>query len=532
MKLKYKIIILIVIILTIVVGGIGWITLREVEKTVETQMGNNAMDLAQTVASMEPIQRELGTTKDYRAIQSIVEGFREKTRFQYIIVMDMQGIKYSYPYENSLGKIYKSGGEERVLQKGEAYVSADRNVLISAIRAFVPIYYNGEQVGAVLVGLLNDTVNKEISKHINNFHLTLYAGFLLGMIGAALLSHNIRKSIYGLEPGEIALLLGQREVILQSLKNGIVAIDEHGKLLLFNKTAKKVLGLCDEDQGKRIEEISPLYGEELMHTLETERSVYNQEIRVSTNRVILSSHSVLRDPKDEVIGAVSSFQDLTEMRLLAEELIGIQKMTNDLRAQNHEFMNKLHTISGLIQLEEYDKVVEYVEDISNKNSQITNFINRNILNPHIAGILLAKFFKAEENKIKLELDSQTYVDQIPNVLSSGDLCSIIGNLIENAMDVLIGRKDGKIKVRLKTEKENFTIRIQDNGPGIDQEIQKSIFERGITSKKGKRGYGLWIIHQLIERAKGDIRLIQDKGTIWEISIPLGRSKGDDTSTHC
>ncbi|QGU94548.1 GHKL domain-containing protein [Clostridium bovifaecis] len=527
MKLQYKITLFITIMLIIVVGSIGVLTSNQVNKTVETQMGNNAMDLAQTIASMDSIKKNLATTKDYRVIQGIVESFREKTRFQYIIVMDMEGIKYSYPYENSLGKVYRSGGEERVLKYGEAYVSADTNKLISAIRAFVPIYYEGEQVGAVLVGLLNDTVYKEIGTYMFNLKLILVLGLILGIVGAAFLSFNIKNTIYGLEPKEIAILLAQEELVLESFKNGIFAINEKGEITFFNKTAKSVLGFSNDIKKNNILKFPSNYTDQIMKVLETGESVYNQEIEVGINKVLLCSHTVLRNPKDEIIGVASSFQDLTEVKQMAEELIGIKKMTDELRAQKHEFMNKLHTISGLIQLEKYDKVVEYISGISEEKKLITQNLDNNIKNSHIEGILLAKYYKAAESKISLEIDPNSYLKEMPKSLTNGEVCSIIGNLIENAIDELVKIDNGRITVRLNSNKEELRIRIQDNGPGIDEKIKDKIFEKGITTKEGKRGFGLWIIKNIIDRARGEIKLIEDNGTIWDIRIPMEGSNEYD-----
>ncbi|MTK13227.1 MAG: PAS domain-containing protein, partial [Clostridiaceae bacterium] len=340
MKLNYKIILFVTVMLTIVVGSIGVLTLKQVEKTVETQMGNNAMDLAQTVASMDIIKKTLAEKKDNKIIQDTVENFRNKTRFQYIIVMDMDGITYSYPYKNGLGKVYKNGGAERCLKYGETYISADRNVLISAIRAVVPIYYEGKQVGVVLVGLLNDTVNKEIATHIFNFKLIFLMGLSLGAIGAVFLSYNIRKAIFGLEPKEIALLLGQKELVLEGLKYAILATNENGEIIFFNKNAKFIFGFKDEDRLKNISNFNPTFAKQIAKALETKEAVYNQEIKIAADMVLLCSHTLLKNHKDDTIGVVSSLQDLTEVRQMAEELIGINKMTNELRAQNNEFINK------------------------------------------------------------------------------------------------------------------------------------------------------------------------------------------------
>ena len=527
LKLQYRLTIFISIIIFIVIGGIGVVTYYQVLNSVETQMGNNAMDLAVTIASIDIIEETLATSKDYGTVQETIESFREKTRFQYIIVMDMKGMKYSYPYGNSLGKKYADGGEERVLTKGESYVAKDRNVLISAIRAFVPIYYNGEQVGAVLVGLLTDTVYSELSIHLFYLKIALVGGLLLGIACAALLANMIKKSIFGLEPKEIALLLGQRDLILQNLKNGILAIDKDGKIILFNKIAKEILKLDDDDVGKNLSNLNFKYTDEMMEVFRTQEAVYNQEIKMCHDKTLMCSHTLLKNHKEEIIGVVSSFQDLTDVKNMAEELTGIKKMTCALRAQNHEFMNKLHTISGLIQLEEYDEAVEYISHISKIRQEVSDILSKRIKNAHIAGLLLAKYNKATEAKISVEIDTNSYLDKIPENITVDEICSVIGNLMENSIEELVKFENGKIFIRLNSNSDALRIWIQDNGPGISEDIIDKVFERGFTTKAGNRGFGLSIVKQIIDYAGGDINILQDNGTIWDIIIPMKRGNEYD-----
>ena len=507
-----------------VIGGIGIVTYYQVQNSVETQMGNNAMDLAVTIASIDIIEETLATSKDYITVQDTIESFREKTRFQYIIVMDMKGIKYSYPYGNSLGKKYADGGEEQVLTKGESYVARDRNVLISAIRAFVPIYHNGEQVGAVLVGLLTETVYAELSTHLFNLKIVLVGALLMGIIAAALLSNSIKESIFGLEPKEIALLLGQKDLILQNLKNGIIAIDKDGIVILFNKIAKEILKLGDEDIGQSVATLNLNYTDEMMEVLRTEEAVYNQEIKMRHDKTLMCSHTLLKNHKEEIIGVVSSFQDLTEVKHMAEELTGIKKMTCALRAQNHEFMNKLHTISGLIQLEEYSEVVEYISHISKLRGEVSDILSKRIKNTHIAGLLLAKYNKATEAKICVKIDANSFLDKIPETITVDEICSIIGNLIENSIEELVKFEDGRIFIRIVSNNEALRIRIQDNGPGISENIIDKVFTRGFTTKVGNRGFGLSIVKQIVDYAGGDINILQENGTIWDIFIPMKRGR--------
>jgi two-component system CitB family sensor kinase len=506
--------------LILVVGGIGFMTFRYMERTIETQMGNNAMDLAVTVASLPEIRTTLTEAGDYHDVQVLIESFRKQTRFQYIIVMDMEGIQYSYPSENLLGKRYKNGGEERVLTSGEAYVSADRNELISAIRAFAPIYdEDGRQVGAVLVGLLTDTVYKEIGNQIRNLETTLVVWLLVGILGAALLTLNIKRTIFGLEPKEIALLLGQRDIILQSLNNGVLTLDKNGNILLFNKLARDILGLSKEDVGQPLSNYHEGYAHQLMNTLASKESILNQEIRLSPGKTILCSHTPLRDHRGEFIGVVSNIQDLTQVKLMAEELTGYQKMTNALRAQNHEFLNKLHTISGLIQLEAYDEAVDYISEVSEQRERMSVVVNNRIENTRVSAILLAKYNRATEAKIMMEIDPESYLNRLPAKLSEDGLCSVLGNLIENAIDELVKMEDGEIDVRITSDEEELEVIIADNGSGIPEDLTDRIFDRGVTTKSGSRGFGLSIVKEIVDEAGGKIELDSEHGAVWRITIP-------------
>jgi two-component system CitB family sensor kinase len=527
LKLQYRLTIFISIIIFIVIGGIGIVTYYQVQNSIETQMGNNAMDLAVTIASIDIIEETLANSKDYKTVQDTIESFREKTRFKYIIVMDMKGIKYSYPYGNSLGKKYTDGGEERVLTAGEYYVAKDKNVLISALRAFVPIYYKGEQVGAVLVGLLTSTVYAELSTHLLYLKIALVVGLLIGIVAAGLLANTIKESIFGLEPKEIALLLGQRNLVLQNLKNGILAIDKYGNVILFNKAATEMLKLKDEDIGKNISDLNLAYTDEMMKVLTTEEEIYNQEFKMCQDKILMCSHSLLRNHKEEIIGVVSSFQDLTEVKHMAEELTGIKKMSCALRAQNHEFMNKLHTISGLIQLEEYDEVVEYICHISKVRQEVSDILSKRIKSVHIAGLLLAKYNKATEAKISVEIDANSYIDKIPESITEDEICSVIGNLIENSIEELVKIENGSIYIKVNSTNDSLSIRIRDNGPGIKEDIIDKIFTRGFTTKAGNRGFGLSIVKQIIDYAGGTINVLQDSGTIWNIFIPMKRGRRYD-----
>ncbi len=519
LKLQFKIMIFFSVILILVIGVLSILFFRHLTSSLETQMGNNAMDIAVTVASIDDIQEAVAFGKPYEVVQEYIESFRSQTRFQYIIVMDMKGIQYSYPYPAGIGKRYKNGGESRVLTESASYVSADRNVLISAIRAFTPIYHDEKQVGAVLVGLLTDQVNQENNRNRKNLEIILAISAVISIAGAAYLSYNIKESIYGLEPKEIAILLGQRDLILQSMDRGIIAIDLDGGIILYNLIAQQTFDLPDDAVGKRIKDYNQKFAEELLKALKEDLNDNNKEIRINPVKTLLTSCCLMKDRKKGVIGIVASFEDLTEAKKLAEELTGYRSMVNALRAQNHEFMNKLHTISGLVQLEEYDRALDYIDEVSADRALISGTIINKIKNPYVAAILLAKYNKLKEAKISLIIDADSHLGNTLKGIREDELCSVIGNLIDNAEDALVGQENAQICIYINNTFGEMRICIQDNGPGISEEIKDRVYISGVTTKSGSRGLGLYIVKEIIDHYGGTIVLSNEQGVKWDITIP-------------
>lgn len=227
--------------------------------------------------------------------------------------------------------------------------------------------------------------------------------------------------------------------------------------------------------------------------------------------------------KDEILG----LEPKEIAMLLKEKLTGLQKMAWSLRAQNHEFMNKLHTISGLIQLEEYDEAIKYISKTANSGNEIAGTITSNIKNLDIAALLLAKYYKAEELRINFEIDKESNLTNLPDLLSSDDLGSVIGNLIENALEAVDVDGTGKVYFNITQTDRFMIIVVKDNGPGIPEAIIDRIFERSFSTKADHHGYGMFIVKNIINKAKGKINLNVDCGTEWHIEIPMKSGEIND-----
>jgi len=525
MKLKEKITTFAIIILMISIGSITILSFIEMKRLLRDQIDRNMINIANSFASTYEVKEYLKGNENIsnELLNDEIEKARLKTGVEFIVVMDMNGIRYSHPVKDKIGEKFIGGDEQRVLSTGEEYISTASGSLGVSVRAFTPIYddNNNKQIGAVAVGMLYNKFDNEVYTKMYKFMPIIIIGLILGASGAIALSYNIKKAIFGLEPEEIALILKQKETVIENIKEGIIALDNKGCITLFNEEASRTLGIKESDIGRPITDFT--YESMVQMVLSSGKSMKNIEIKVRPGLNIMCKYSIIKGFKNQILGLVVTFEDLTEVRKMAEELTGIKKMAWSLRAQNHEFMNKLHTISGLVQLEEYDEAVKFINVIATSKKNITTIISDKIKDVAIAALILSKYSKCEEARINLRIDENSKITRLPEYMNSQELVSVVGNLIENSIDAVENDGTGEIYVKIYEEENQLKIITKDNGLGIPENIRDSIYEMGITSKDGGRGFGMYIVKKIIDEAKGTIDFKVNGGTEWNIAIPMERS---------
>lgn len=511
MKLKNKIQILTLAILFSVIGLLSVFSVKYIRAEIRYQMFNRLRDTAALIANVPLIQDNLNKQNGSIVIQNYTEKLRLKTGLLFITVIDMEGKRYSHPLKEYIGLRFSGGDESEVLRYGASYSSESIGHLGKSLRYFAPIYKDGVQVGAVCVGMLSGDLGSEFSRFLGKMTPIFIVVIIAGIIGTTLLAINIKKTIFGLEPEEIALLLDEKESIINNIKDGLIAVNNLGEINLINDRAKKIL---------RIDDDSTVYYkiiELLAETLKNKKPILNREIRLPKGITIMANFSPIIDKSKKLLGAIVTFQDLTTVSIMAEELTGIKELTWDLRAQNHEFLNKLHTIAGLIQLEETDKALEYIFDTAEVRNEVAQSVKR-IRNQSLQGIIFAKYNASQEAKIDFELSNKSYMNEEPKNITIQDLICIVGNLLENSIEELKGRRDGWIFLEIK-EDENLEIIVRNNGNKIDDNIVEEIFKRGFSTKQGERGLGLYSIREIVDSIHGQIFLeSDDEVTEWKIII--------------
>jgi CitB family two-component system sensor histidine kinase MalK len=384
---------------------------------------------------------------------------------------------------------------------------------------------NNNVVGYVVTGYSDDVLkNSAIDSIIFLLAMTAF-GLAAGIFGAIYLARKVKDILFGLEPEAIAAMLQERNIILDSVREGVITIDEKGIITLVNIEAEtllkdaNVLG-TDELVGRHIKDA--------MKNVEFERVLYqgkiitNAGVKIGDTLFIITSVPLKLD--ERIIGAVFTFRKKSVVEELANQLTGFKNYSTALRAQTHEFMNKMHVIMGLIDMEAYDELKEFTKEVAyNRQSEVSYVVTR-LRDITLAGFVLGKISRSRELDIDFSLSEESEIHNDLEVPSVHDLVLIVGNIVENAFDALTNY-DGERIVSLSIldfDKE-IVITVEDSGPGINNKIINNLYERGVSSKGKGHGYGLYLVKQCVENLQGTIDIEStDEGTTFTVRLPIKR----------
>lgn len=522
MTLRSKIILLVSLniffVLILVISAIFYMIIEDEFK----EAGERALAVSKTVAALPQIVQAFQDTNPALTIQPIAENIRKQTGAEFIVVGNMKTIRYSHPNPYSIGKRMVGEDNDAVL-KGQASITQAKGTLGYSIRGKAPIFAeNHRQVGIVSTGFLIGDIWGNLRNMLLKYIAIGIAALLFGLCGAYLLSRHIKKQILNMEPHEIAFATRQQAAILDAIREGIIAINTAGIIVTCNREAKKMLELGNEDPvGKELAVVLP--STRLPEVLKDGLPQYDQPTIVGNTLVITNRVPVILS--EQVIGAVATFRDKMQLDQMDKRLADVGRYVEALRSQRHEFMNKLHLISGLIQMSDYDTAKEVIEEVNEEYQKTMQFYLARIRDPAIVGILIGKTHVAGEHGIQLTvLPESSISERCPH---RNIVVAILGNTIENAFEAIrssdVKRNSLRVTVFMKEDVDRLIIRIQDNGPGVDPGIKEHIFEDGTTTKGVGRGFGLSLISRLISNAGGAVSCDSSgEGTLISVNLPGGK----------
>ncbi|MEH7377779.1 sensor histidine kinase [Neobacillus drentensis] len=516
-----------IFILILLIGGVFEITFKNImESNLKHEKGTKALSVAQSISNMPDIQKAFSSSDPAASIQPIAEKIRKQVGAEFIVIGNRKEIRYSHPDPNRLGQKMVGGDNDRVF-KGESVISESIGTLGPSLRGKAPIFSDGEVIGVVSVGYLQTDINKEVAKIRRKIFMVTMIILLGGLLAALLISLNIKRAIFGLEPKEIAWMYQEKHAILESIHEGIIAVDTNGRITVVNETAHKFLNVPKEVllRGKRIEDV--IENTHLYEVVRTGLAEYDREFAIF-GEVFLVNRIPIFNKKGEVIGAVASFRNKSELSNLIQELSHVKAYAEGLRAQTHEYSNRLYTLLGLIQLGSYKEAIDFISREVDVAQGFISFLMKEIPDPIIAGFILGKVSLSSELKINFTIDRESSFMDVPAEISRDTLVTIIGNLVNNAFDAVRenGKEEKRVSLFLTDLGKELIIEIEDNGKGIDPILSEQIFQDGFSTKnrQSNAGIGLSLVKKAIKDLGGYITFSSNEGaaTIFTVAIPKSR----------
>ncbi|MFD4139717.1 ATP-binding protein [Streptomyces sp. NPDC058572] len=467
---------------------------------LDDQAMRRALAIAETTASPE-LAADLTATRPTATgpVQAEAERIRQATGAEYIVVMDHNGVRWSHTSPGEIGRIVSTDPSDALA--GREVMEIDSGTLGRSARGKAPLRdADGQIVGAVSVGIEYDSVRARLLAAIPG--LLAYAGgaLAIGALAAYLISRRLQRQTHDLAFSDIAALLAEREAMLHGIREGVVALDASGRIRLLNDEAQRLLGLGTDVTGRPLDEV---LGEGRTTDVLAGRVSGTDLLTVRGSRVLIAN----RMPTDDG-GAVATLRDRTELEQLGRELDSTRGLIDALRAQDHEHANRMHVLLGLLELEMHEEAVEFVTEVVGVHRATAEQITEKIHDPLIAALLVGKATVAAERGVSLRLSPVTLLPD--RLVDPRGLVTVVGNLVDNALDAAAGSEDPRIEVELRAEGRTVVLRIADSGPGVPDGHRELIFTEGWSTKElpahGKRGLGLALVRRFAQRQGGSAQV--------------------------
>ncbi|TCW12865.1 two-component system cit operon sensor histidine kinase CitA [Raoultella sp. BIGb0138] len=488
------------------------------------EMSTRAKIQAEEIALMPNLRQQV-LEDDPQTLNPFMQKIAAHSDASFIVIGDARGVHLFHSVHPEWVGTQLVGGDNQAVLDGKSITTIRKGGLGVSLRSKAPIFNDtGQVVGIVSVGYLTSYLDSITLEKVINIFVAAVLLLIALFIFSWYFTRSIKKQIFSLEPREIGLLVRQQKAVMESIYEGVIVIDRHRHIEVINHAARGLLGLSQPTRllrGQSIDSViapQPFFASEEM----LENDTHDELCRFNQLTVLASRVRIMLE--DSLQGWVITFRDRDEINSLSAQLSQVKRYVDNLRIMRHEQLNRMTTLSGLLHMGHYDEAIRYIQAQSEHAQELLDFISSRFRSPTLCGLLLGKAARAREKGVVLSFDPACHIDRpLPSLMES-ELISIIGNLLDNAIEATQRAElpHEPVEVLIQLNARELMIEVADRGVGIHPDIRDHIFERGITTKtRGDHGIGLYLIEHYVTQAGGTIEVADNSphGAIFTLFIP-------------
>lgn len=526
--------IILVVSLTIILAIIGIVTNIKFEKD---KTDRNLQNISETIATSPSFMEndiQNGTAQDQVNLMRYLDSLKKSLYdVDVISIVNKNNQRFYHTNHSLIGTQYDGEQPDFSPVEKTFYIVNTNGPSGAQRRAYSALYSEtGEYLGFIMVIILTEHVNQNVTQIITTYTILAVVAIVIELFITSRISKSIKNSLLGYEPDTISAMYLVRDNILESLKEGVIAVDKNGTILFTNNSAVKMLdkgSTATEFIGKNIEQIKN--GNVIKTVLNgSEKEFGIQGQRMDGTDVIIDRIPIKHE--EDPIDTICILHDRAEYTKLMEDLAGTRYLVDSMRANNHDFTNKLHVILGLIQMEMYDQATSYIENITMVQRASISKIMNCISEPALAALLIGKTARAAELNVKFTLRDGSHFSNTDMHIPTEVLITVIGNLIENAFESMNAKEPNpsnpnELIIGLFSKEDSILITVDDTGLGISEENKQRIFENGFSTKGENRGTGLYQVKTMVENFGGLITVDSQENVGTSFFVYFSKEKKDN-----
>ncbi|MFS7252124.1 ATP-binding protein [Rahnella rivi] len=517
---------------------LGAILFHVIDRQLHHDLGQRARVQASEIALMPGLAQKVAD-RDVAGITRLIQPLRDQSDASYIVIGDVRERHLYHSESPERIDLPMIGGDNAEVLAGKTIISVRQGGIGVSLRSKAPILNASKQViGIVSVGYLTSYIDNINGRRLAQAGLYGMLLLLLLFIFSWVFTRNVKKQMFWLEPKDIALLVRQQKALLEAMYEGVFAIDGQKQLILINRAARELLDIRQPE--------NQLLGKPLDEVLETPPTFFTQsgvaednpasssrhdQITVLNQRQVIVNRVPIELEPGKESGWVFSFRDKNDINTLSSQLSQVKRYADNLRIMRHEQLNWTATLAGLLQMQRYDDAMRYIQAQSEGAQAVLDFVSARFTSPALCGLLLGKYVSAREKGVELAFDPACQLLRIPAAISETELMSVIGNLLDNAVDATLNTGTAAVPVELYISDRNheLLIEVADRGGGVDDALKPHLFEQGVTTKPlsgdemtgAEHGIGLYLVASYVRQAGGSIEISDNtpQGTIFSVFIP-------------